>query len=299
MKRFYKLVSIVFVGLLIFASTSLAADDGIQISPLSYNFEINPGESQKASINITNLNDEAIDFVAEVEPFYGVSEDGAPDFSGEGLGEGVVDLVDWISFSDSSKQGSILAKEERKIDFTINVPQDAEPGGHYAAVFAKQVKKSAEGGTELGVASRVGTLILVSVPGDVVQSAKITSFEYPVFAWSGPIEFDLKVKNTGSVHFDSSSLVKMNSLLGKANEINMGTHTILPGSTRSFEGKTVGKYPFGYYSLVASATAGEGDVAQDSGYIVAIPLIIVLPALALLIAIILIVKYLRKHIRIV
>jgi hypothetical protein len=247
----------------------------------------------------------------EKENFTSVSEEGAPSFSAGDLKEGVTTLADWISF-DGPTEGKLLPKQEKEINFTIPIPEGAEPGGHYAAIFVKQIKKTEEGKTELGVSSRVGTLILVSVPGTTNKSAEIVEFKAPKLLLKGPVEckkdgdkiiagscFTMKVRNNGTVHFDSKGTVEIKPLIGRTSVIDLGTHTILPHNIRSFGAGWNKKYPFGYYRLKAQATDGDGNPITATAVMWAIPLIIVLPILATLIIIFMVVRYVKKNFKLV
>lgn len=290
-----------FVASVFLLPKSLSAQTqtkGIQISPVTYNFEIKPGDSQVATVTVTNLNDEALNYVCETENFSYVSEEGAPSFAGADLKEGVTSLADWISF-DANKEGVIQSKKSAEVTFSISVPIGAEPGGHYAAVFAKQIKKTPEGKTEIGVTSRVGTLILVSVPGATTKTAEITEFKSPKFVWHGPVDFSMKVKNTGTVHYDSVAKVKIDPLIGNNTEVDLGKHTLIPKNIRSFEGTWNKKYPFNYYKITAEATDGDGNPVTTTAVMWAIPLIIVIPVLLGIILLILLIVWIKKKFRIV
>ena len=282
----------------IVAPTAFSIDSGIQISPLTFNFDITPGESKEGKINIHNYNNEAINYTTEVELFSAVSEEGAPSFKQADKKEGLTSLVDWITILEN-KEGAIEPKQSVEIPFKIDIPLGAEPGGHYAAIFAKQIIKNAEGQTQLGIASRVGALVLVSVPGATKKSAKISEFSPPKIVWKGPVDFSLKVENTGTVHYDSAGSVKIKPLWGAESSIDLGTHTLIPQSPRLYKGTWGNKYPFGYYKLTASAKDGNGGDVTKEAILWAIPLIIVLPILAAMIIIILIIIYLRRHVRFV
>lgn len=295
--RFLK-IFLVLLGLLVIAPAiaQTSQKSGIQISPLTYNYDVKPGESVSGKITIKNLNTTPLTYVTEKENFSGVSDDGAPSFSETEYG--VTALADWIEFT-SNKEGVIAPEQNVVIDFTVSVPVGAEPGGHYAAVFAKEIRKTDEGKTELGVASRVGTLILVSVPGETTKTGQITEFKAPKIVWKGPVDFSLKFKNTGTVHYDSPAKVALKSLIGKTAEVDMGTHTVIPQSSRNYEGKWTKKYPFGYYKATATAIDGDKKEVSQSAVVWAIPLIIVVPALVVIIIIILVIVYLKKHVRFV
>jgi hypothetical protein len=281
-------------------STFLKAADtqGIQISPTTYNYEIKPGESQSGKIILKNLNSNILNYVIEVEGFSKASDEGAPSFAIDSSAGCISSVSSWFFFKD--EKGQIPAGQQREIPFTVSVPKDAEPGGHYAAIFAKEVKEAAKGKSQLGISSRVGTLILIAVPGDVKMGAEITEFKTPRFVWNGSISFAMKVKNTGTVHYDSVGSVKIKSLVSKESKFELATHTILPQNSRNYEKNWTKKYPFGYYKITPIATDGnKQEISASTVTVIAIPLVIVIPILVLLILIILTISYLRKHLRFV
>jgi hypothetical protein len=275
-----------------------AATKGIQISPLSFNFDIQDGQNTTGKIVITNFNDDDLNYALEVENFAGVTDEGAVMFAGrEELGA-TTTLADWFTF-DAPREGVVSPHKDQEINFTIDIPAGAEPGGHYAAVFAREIRKTASGQTELGVASRVGSLVLVSVPGEVSKTGRITDFTFPKFIWKGPAEFTMKVENTGSVHYDSKANVELSpvAFLGKKTNVDLGTHTIIPKNIRNYDGKLDKKYPFGIFKVNATATDGSGTAisAGVNATIIAIPLMIVIPGLLGLILLIWLILYLKKH----
>lgn len=275
-----------------------AEKKGIQLSPLTFDFKVLGSEIQSGTITVTNLNNEPLSYILEVENFADVNEEGAPSFAGKEIEGSITTLADWFTF-DAPKEGVLLPRKSNAINFTIDIPAGADPGGHYAAVFAREIKKNAEGKIELGIASRVGALILVSVPGEVTKSVVITDFLFPKFVWKGPVDFSMKIKNTGSVHFDSAGSFKLKSILGKTSSVGVGSHTVIPRANgRAYSGAWAKKYPFGYYNVTASATDGNGkDISLAAGTLIAIPLIIVIPAFIGIILLILLIVFLRKHLR--
>ncbi len=275
-----------------------AAAGGIQISPLTFKYEISPGQSQSGTITIKNLNSDNLDYIIESENFALVSDDGAPSFSGGNAATTSSSLAGWITVP-ADQTGTILALGEKNITFNIAAPANAEPGGHYAAIFARQVKKTATGQTEIGIASRVGTLILVTIPGNAKKGAEITEFTSPKVVWKGPVDFTMKVKNSGNIHFDSTGTVAIKSMFGGTTTVELGTHTILPDNSRNFSGVWSSKYPFGRYQITATATDTDGNPMTTTAVLWAVPLVIVIPVIIILIVIILVVKYLKRHLKFV
>lgn len=290
--------SIAFTAGLLALPISAEAASGIQISPLTFNLEIPTTASSSGSIIVTNQNDTVLNYVIETENFASVDDQGAVSFAGQEEPTGVTSLADWFTY-DSPKEGSLAPRKDTTINFTIDVPEGAEPGGHYAAIFAREVKKNPSGQAEIGIASRVGTLVLVSVPGITTKTAQMSDFTYPKFVWHGPNEFTMKVKNTGTVHYDSKGTVELKSILGQVTTVDMGSHTIIPNSSRTYLGTWLSKYPFGYYNVTASVLDGNNQPVTETGIIWAIPLLIVIPTILGLIILIWLITYLRKHLRFV
>lgn len=300
MKRFLIILSVfTFLGLgFLLPTKTSAASQGIQISPINYSYEISPGKSTNAQFIISNVTDQPMSFILETENFSSVSDAGAPSFGGTDEQElGVTTLKDWINIAVADKEGTIAPGDNRMISFTIDIPIGADPGGHYAALFAKQITKTPEGKSVLGVQNRVGALVLVTVPGEVSKTASISSFTYTKFFWKDPAEFAMTVKNTGSIHYDSEAKATLTSLLGKTSEVNLGTHTIIPSFSRSYAGTWAKKYPFGYYKISATATDGSGKLVTVNGSLWAVPIMIVIPAIVLLAIIIWFIIYLRRHLK--
>lgn len=296
--KLFKLIAVAGLLLMPFAGSAYA-EGGIQISPLTFNYEIVPGATQTGSISIKNLEQENLNYILEVELFNKLSDDGAASFMQSESKEGVTTIADWVSFP-GGREGVITPGQTVELGFEINVPAGAEPGGHYAAIFAKQLKKDAQGKTQLGVSTRVGSLVLVSVPGEVDKSVAITEFNPKKIVWFGPVDFTAKVSNTGTVHYDSQATIEAKPLLGKTAVIDMGKHTLIPDSARNYNGTWANKYPFGYYKLALSATDGDGKAsATKEASVVAIPLVIVIPLILLIIVIIWMTKYFKSHFKFV
>ncbi len=298
-----RVTAILFVPLF-FAGLAFAAPEegginkgGIQITPLTHNFEIMPGQSSSGSITVTNLNQTSISYGTEAEDFRKVSNEGAPSYEGVAKKDGVSSLADWIIVTENG-EGELAPGEAVEIKFNIEVPTTAEPGGHYAALFAKQSNEvTSSGGNQVGVVSRVGSIILVSVPGDVKKTASITTFIAPKIVWWGPVPFFMTVENTGTVHYDSVAKVELDPWFGGNKTIEMGTHTIVPKNQRDYEGEWENIIPFGYYKVAASATDGDGKTELVKTSFIAIPLIIVVPLILLILIIYLLVRYFRRNFR--
>lgn len=144
----------------------------LSISPLRYEFEIQPGQTKKEKVRVTNYWDEAITVYSDTQNFTSWDETWTPTFIDSKDNQSNFMLSKWIK---AEQQNITLApKETQEITFEISIPENAEPGWHYAALF---FGPWAPGWTQVAVVQRLWVLILVNVPWEVKISWELSKFE--------------------------------------------------------------------------------------------------------------------------
>jgi hypothetical protein len=221
-----------------------------------FKFEIKdakPGETYTRSFNVTHdfierekditLYLKSLDFTSD-----GVS--GTPKFLPNNFLAPEASLSTWITYDrDSVFLGDYGQKET--ITFTITVPQNAEPGGKYAAVLLSDT----EGNTvidmddetqKLGLNKELGPLVLLTVEGEVKQDVRANSLyttnidgKSRKFYFNPPINIITEVFNDGNIHTIPRGVFYI--FKGKDFQNNIAKFDmnpkqgyILPGTTRSF-----------------------------------------------------------------
>src|SRR3989344_537584 len=139
-----------FVGQF-FALTPVVHAEGLRISPLTFEMSANPGDTISNVIEIYNTeNEEAV-----------VTDEINETFS----------LAKWMIIAP---QELILGPLERAaVTFTIQIPQNAEPGGHYGTVLA--TISGQPGGGVAAISQKIGSLLLLQVAGAVQEQMWIKS----------------------------------------------------------------------------------------------------------------------------
>ncbi len=201
----------------------------------------------------------------------------------------------WITVSPSSIK--LKGNETKALSLIITPPANALPGGHYAMVVSSPDDEvSISDSTGSSVQTKVGTLIYITVPGDINQNAIIQKFSAPKFEEFGPIDFSSTIQNLSDIHIRPAGSITITNMIGMKSyvQFNKEGNNIFPGKSRDFENQFNKKWLFGRYKAELNAAYGTaGGIATATLFFVVIPwrfLILVGTAVAVLITIIVIIK---------
>ena len=231
------LVSFLLIGLL---GSSTAFARSISISPLNFRFDDDPGEIVEETVVIMNssFDEEAeVEMLAEqMEPRGeegGVSLIETQDVDEETLE--VLSIEHWIDFEPA--QFTLDPREEKEVDFRINVPENATPGGHYVGIIAGTPQDSQVEGGGVGITHRVASTALLTVSGEMEERVSAVSLETDSGYYEyGPVTFSSRFKNEGTVHIRPEAEITITDLRGeKVDKIDVEEATVLPGATRRVE----------------------------------------------------------------
>jgi hypothetical protein len=278
--------------------------EGLTISPPISEPNVKPGQTVTQTIILTNPTNKMIEVYPQTMDFKAGGETGQPAFMEVGDSSGKFSLAKWISFSPSK----IALTPEQVVHFSykISVPSDAEPGGHYGAVFfLSQPPKDTTEGSKVSIGSMVGSLVLVKVPGDIVEKGIIQSFASTeaLYVAQKKASFVTKISNTGNIHFKPSGTIEIENMFGTqvgSLMVNSQGGNILPDSTRRFDNNWGLKwYQVGYFTANLHVLYGTGQApleATANFWIVPIWLMIVIgfTLLAIILGVIALVAKRRK-----
>jgi len=102
--------------------------------------------------------------------------------------------------------------------FTITVPENAQPGDHYASILFRALPIQKDQITGIGTSGRVGTVILLNVSGDVKKAGEIQEIKVPKFIGRGPLKVSVKINNTGNTFFNPEGRVIIKGLFQKTEQ---------------------------------------------------------------------------------
>lgn len=222
---------------------------------LSVNLAGDPGKVITGSTVVTNLGDESLKVRSEFQDFIVEEETGAPILVEPESSIWAMSL--WISAPTDTREFTLEPNESKEVTFTITIPANATPGGHYAMVlFTPVIVKESVAGPL--VEHKVGNIIKLTVSGDIRESAEITEFSAPFLSEYGPIALKLKILNNGNTHITSSGTIIIKNMLGKkVAEWELKPANIFPSTVRTFNTEWSGKWRFGLYSAEAMIEYGS------------------------------------------
>lgn len=236
----------------------------VGLSPLSFELTGNPGDVIENYLTVGNPSKENMVLITML------TEDFAP--AGE-EGKVIVKPAETETYSLASwvkcepEEFDLEPGGQKKIKFTIVIPKNAEPGGHYGTVIAAAKAVSGPEATGATIVPRVGTLVLLTVPGEIKESLSIKEFSAShSYFNSGPVSFATRFENLGTVHLKPTAVIIITNLWGKkVAEIPLVQNNVLPGAVRKFEASWDQKWLLGgKYMATLSGTYGQRNISLKS-----------------------------------
>ncbi len=267
-----RLVRLIGFSCLMLAPLSVAAQAdsmSISVTPPLIQLTVGPGENWTSSLKVINTNSYDVSYYASVVDFKAQGEEGEgtliPLVNGASTTPNSYSLASWITLSPAPVL--IRAGGSGQIPFTVHVPADAEPGGHYAAILVGTQPGGVQlSGPSMRISSVVSSLVFVKIRGETTESGRIREFRTDKYVNDTPsADFLLRFENTGNTHIQPQGDVVIYNMWGKkrgevaVNESgNFGN--VLPGSTRKFTFTWAGDTDLldvGRYSAVVTLAYGD------------------------------------------
>lgn len=224
-----------FTGLLV----PFQSAEALTVSPVRVELTGDPGENLVADIRLLNEQDKTITFYFSAENFEAQGEDGTPNFVSGDTG-----LASWITLlpaveGEDPSTVTLAPQETISRTFSVTIPEDASPGGHFAALFFGDSPPDDSGGVAVG--AKVGILILLTVSGDFEESGALLSFgtqDDKTYFENLPVHFNYRFQNEGADRVVPEGTIEIANLFGMTSEeltVNTAQSNVLPKSIRKFE----------------------------------------------------------------
>jgi hypothetical protein len=295
-------LSTLFLALIInysiFTTTTNAqsTSDGLSAIPPRLEITVPADGANSQTIKVRNESEKDKDISISISDFIVNDDIGTPVIiSSTSKEDNRWAASSWIQVTPSSFK--LKPGETKSLLLTVTPPANALPGGHYAmVVHSPDASVSILNSIGTSIQTKVGTLVYITVPGDINQNASITQFTAPKFSEFGPVDFNSTIKNLSDIHIRPAGNITVTNMIGMKSYIkyNDKNTNIFPGKTRDFENQLKNRWLFGRYKAELNATYGTaGGIITATVFFWVIPwrfLILLGATIAIIIGIYIIIK---------
>lgn len=291
-------------------SSSALGGDGLRVSPVRSDITISPGQSKVVNIIVTNVQTVPTNLQAVVNDFTASSnESGNP---------AIIVNPNQYAQTNSLKRFiepinnviTVGPGQSVNVPVTINVPADAAGGGYFGLVRFGPAGNTNEPTKNLSLAGSVGSLILLTVPGNIVNKMSVASFDVrtkdspkTLYFTNKNIDSVIRFQNEGNIQEQPFGKIIVKNNSGKvvySSEVNNTNPraNVLPGSIRKFTVPLSHLGSFGIYTIEGNFGYGtNGQLLSASTTFYVVPLYAVIGFVVLVLLILFLVFGLPKLIK--
>ncbi|MEO6728871.1 MAG: DUF916 domain-containing protein [Candidatus Dojkabacteria bacterium] len=206
---------------------------GFSISPPSFDIKANAGDKLTNTIKVENTSTQPITLTAKVQNFVAYGNEGQIQLT---TVDSVYSISTWITFVN--EEITVEPGEVKLFSYIVTVPANAQPGSHFGSIVLS-TSASSSAANSASVIQEIGSVVLIKLPGDVLESAKVKSFGTASSYYTEPtVTLNALLNNTGSVIVQPVGKITVSDLFGNTVQtIDITGKNILPGSDRIFDQK--------------------------------------------------------------
>lgn len=269
----------------------------LKVSPVRRDVQVKPGETMTLKTTVTNLTNEAITVKPIENDFIAGDERGTPSLI---LDENKYAPTHSLKrFLKPITNVTIPAKDSKDVEVVVSVPKTAQAGGYFGAV--RFAPTSPDNSGQVSLSTSVASLILLTVPGDLVQKLDLTDFAIQqdgksgdIFQSSNDLQATFRFQNKGNVQVGPIGKVTVkqgDTVLYETDFNNKDQRDmILPDSARRWDVplKKIGS--FGNYTVTATFSYGtKNETIEMTKSFWVIPQAVIIAAIALIVVVILLI----------
>ena len=256
------ILGLVILGWISCAGIGFAQENkggGVTVSPVTFELTANPGDTISNIIKVSNPTNNILSIKMETEDFKPVGEEGRVVTTSEEDEDTTYSLRKWIKMVP--EEFTLEPYEQKLVDFLIEVPENAEPGGKYGSILAGVSGSLSSGGSGAAVSTKTGALVLLMVSGDLNEKLIVSDFSAPSFQEYGPVPFEIKFENMGTVHVRPRGFVVITDLFGKkVTDLEFSQKNVIPEAIRKNEANWNTKWLLGKYTATVVGNYGTGNI---------------------------------------
>lgn len=239
--------------------------ESITMSPVAQYYHVNAGESKSDVLTVINDGKKAYDFIVYARPYSVNNEKYEPNFTKTPTN---ADVYSWVQFPQTKYH--LEPGKSVKVNYTMTVPAQAAPGGHYGVIFVETQPAITATANSVIRKKRVGSIIYATVNGQYKNAGEALGAEIPFWQVQPPLHTSVNVKNTGNADFITETHMVVKDVLGNVKYEATKEYPVLPQTTRKIAMDWTGASWFGLYK-VDLAQKVLGKTTSSSGYVLMMP----------------------------
>ncbi len=238
--------------------------ESIVMSPASTTIDTKSGQTVTRQVTIINDGTNTYDFKVYAVPYSVSDKIYEPNFDKQ-TDNG--DAYTWVKFAKT--RYTLNPGEKVVIPYTVEVPADAAPGGHYGVLFAETIP--AEGDTQSIVRQkRVGSILYATVDGQYIRSGKTVMVAVDAIQLGGHLTARVSVNNTGNVHFVATEYIQVKNIFGKIVYETTLDRVVMPKTSRDSVVEWKDSPALGLYRVKVESKVLD-KITDDSKWVLLIP----------------------------
>lgn len=264
-------IAVIFLGASLgeapVAQAQLQSGESMTISPASNKLVVDAGKVVDGKITIVNDGSEGYDFVVYARPYSIIDNQySSPNFTQV---TPTSDVYKWLSFPQTKYR--IESGATVTVPYTMRVPADAAPGGHYGVIFAETQPESEQPtGSMILRKKRAGSLMYVTVNGEYKLSGQEKPGSIPFWQSLPPLTTTVSAQNDGNTDFASKTRLVVKDIFGTTKYDVKKEFQVLPGTTRTMNLEWAQALWFGFYKVETHQEFLDKSFTRE-GYVLMMP----------------------------
>lgn len=228
------------------------------LSPAIVEIALHPGDSSPASVIYANTGARPIAATIVTDtliPIDNVIDQGK---------RSQFDASSWIELETPTM--IIDAGKQETVNFVINVPEDANPGGHYALITLKPGIIQGSNSGDTIILPEISASMFITVAGEIQELAEIVEDDLQIsnLTRGRDNKINFRIRNIGNVHILPSPHLTILKDSKPIEVFSLQPQLILPNTEKTFEVTWPTDVSFGKYSLQAELTYGNQSIPLSS-----------------------------------
>lgn len=245
---------------------SVDIPESITLSPTSKHYQLKAGQTIRDELTVVNDGKTDYTFRVYADPYSVNDENYQPDFTS--VHRNTL-IPEWVAFEKDKH--FIKAGETVKIPYSLSVPKNAAPGGHYGVLFAETQPAGDPVGNSIARKKRVGAIVYATIEGAYKVSGNVKEVIVGGLQFVAPLRATFRIENNGNTDFAATTKLLVTDVFGGKKYEASKQYQVLPVSTRKIIMDWSQAPSLGLFKVTATASI-LNKTEQKSTYVFMAPI---------------------------